>query len=130
MILTGDLLMDGVLFLHGEAQRELTPSEGEAFRHYQRDLSIFLELKKKFPILEPPKMPSFCGSLSDAAELVLESCIVRKLFVFCAEIISNPFNRRDKSSHIALQYNMVRKSRANTRDGLSPDRDFLSGIDT
>ncbi|EYC23311.1 hypothetical protein Y032_0015g2583 [Ancylostoma ceylanicum] len=73
---------DGRLFLHGEAQRELTPSENEAFRHYQRDLSIFLELKKKFPILEPPKMPSFCGSLNDAAELVLKGCVVREGKVF------------------------------------------------
>ncbi|RCN51919.1 pepsin inhibitor-3-like repeated domain protein [Ancylostoma caninum] len=73
---------DGRLFLHGEAQRELTSSENDAFRHYQRDLNIFLELKKKFPILEPPKMPSFCGSLNDAAELVLKGCIVREGKVF------------------------------------------------
>ncbi|KAL6736843.1 hypothetical protein Aduo_007148 [Ancylostoma duodenale] len=73
---------DGRLFLHGKAQRELTSSESDAFRHYQRDLNIFLELKKKFPILEPPKMPSFCGSLNDEAELVLKGCIVREGKVF------------------------------------------------
>ncbi|KIH49686.1 pepsin inhibitor-3-like repeated domain protein [Ancylostoma duodenale] len=39
-------------------------------------------LKKKFPILEPPKMPSFCGSLNDEAELVLKGCIVREGKVF------------------------------------------------
>ncbi|CAJ0604826.1 unnamed protein product [Cylicocyclus nassatus] len=123
---------DGQLYIHGEPQRDLSASEQEAFRLYQRDLSIYLELKKKFRILEPPKMPAFCGQLTDAAELVLDGCIVREGKVYMNSNLVRLLtgDEEEKIDNIMNSWSTrMRKMKDSPGPGLSPLRDISMFLD-